>query len=90
MMMTFCLLCFLSTLDHLFQVKGMITDFGEDMHCQFLEIIRILIDSYTMSGTQVCLYYLFIIELCMILSFLFMVLLCAVISLLKRLIEWLP
>ncbi|XP_078161602.1 binding protein [Carex rostrata] len=33
-------------------VKGMITDFGEDMHCQFLEIIRILIDSYTMSGTQ--------------------------------------
>ncbi|KAJ4768090.1 Serine/threonine-protein phosphatase 4 regulatory subunit 3 [Rhynchospora pubera] len=33
-------------------VKGMITDFGEDMHCQFLEIIRILIDSYTMSGSQ--------------------------------------
>ncbi|ERN03083.1 serine/threonine-protein phosphatase 4 regulatory subunit 3 isoform X4 [Amborella trichopoda] len=33
-------------------VKGMITDFGEDMHCQFLEIIRILLDSYTMSGSQ--------------------------------------
>ncbi|XP_026665626.2 serine/threonine-protein phosphatase 4 regulatory subunit 3B-like isoform X2 [Phoenix dactylifera] len=33
-------------------VKGMITDFGEDMHCQFLEIIRILMDSYTMSGSQ--------------------------------------
>eukprot|EP00262_Sarcandra_glabra_P022238 TRINITY_DN9807_c1_g1_i1.p1 TRINITY_DN9807_c1_g1~~TRINITY_DN9807_c1_g1_i1.p1 ORF type:complete len:677 (+),score=95.85 TRINITY_DN9807_c1_g1_i1:98-2032(+) len=33
-------------------VKGMITDFGEDMHCQFLEIIRILLDSYTLSGPQ--------------------------------------
>ncbi|XP_020113740.1 serine/threonine-protein phosphatase 4 regulatory subunit 3 isoform X2 [Ananas comosus] len=33
-------------------VKGMITDFGEDMHCQFLEIIRILLDSYNMSGSQ--------------------------------------
>ncbi|XP_077217272.1 uncharacterized protein LOC143851645 [Tasmannia lanceolata] len=33
-------------------VKGMITDFGEDMHCQFLEIIRILLDSYTLSGSQ--------------------------------------
>ncbi|KAJ6806167.1 serine/threonine-protein phosphatase 4 regulatory subunit 3B isoform X2 [Iris pallida] len=33
-------------------VKGMVTDFGEDMHCQFLEIIRILVDSYTMSGSQ--------------------------------------
>ncbi|XP_029118800.1 uncharacterized protein [Elaeis guineensis] len=35
-----------------FLVKGMITDFGEDMHCQFLEIIRILMDSYSMSGSQ--------------------------------------
>ncbi|XP_073100604.1 uncharacterized protein [Elaeis guineensis] len=33
-------------------VKGMITDFGEDMHCQFLEIIRILVDSYSTSGSQ--------------------------------------
>lgn len=33
-------------------VKGMITDFGEEMHCQFLEIIRILVDSYSMSGSQ--------------------------------------
>ncbi|XP_038723073.1 serine/threonine-protein phosphatase 4 regulatory subunit 3-like isoform X2 [Tripterygium wilfordii] len=33
-------------------VKGMITDFGEDMHCQFLEILRSLLDSYTLSGTQ--------------------------------------
>ncbi|GLT45763.1 hypothetical protein SLA2020_195720 [Shorea laevis] len=33
-------------------VKGMITDFGEDMHCQFLEILRILLDSYTLSGAQ--------------------------------------
>ncbi|PKA62990.1 hypothetical protein AXF42_Ash007786 [Apostasia shenzhenica] len=33
-------------------VKGMMTDFGEDMHCQFLEIIRILVDSYTMVGSQ--------------------------------------
>ncbi|KAL7178268.1 hypothetical protein ACSBR2_031423 [Camellia fascicularis] len=32
-------------------VKGMITDFGDDMHCQFLEILRSLLDSYT-SGTQ--------------------------------------
>ncbi|CAK7326379.1 unnamed protein product [Dovyalis caffra] len=31
-------------------VKGMITDFGEDMHCQFLEILRSLLDSYTLSG----------------------------------------
>lgn len=35
------------------QVKGMITDFGEDMHCQFLEILRSLLDSYTLSGAQV-------------------------------------
>ncbi|KAJ9181830.1 hypothetical protein P3X46_005881 [Hevea brasiliensis] len=33
-------------------VKGMITDFGEDMHCQFLEILRILLDSYTLSGAH--------------------------------------
>ncbi|KAJ6902818.1 serine/threonine-protein phosphatase 4 regulatory subunit 3A isoform X10 [Populus alba x Populus x berolinensis] len=33
-------------------VKGMITDFGEDMHCQFLEILRSLLDSYTPSGAQ--------------------------------------
>ncbi|XP_022723135.1 serine/threonine-protein phosphatase 4 regulatory subunit 3-like isoform X2 [Durio zibethinus] len=33
-------------------VKGMITDFGEDMHCQFLEIIRSLLDSFTLSGAQ--------------------------------------
>jgi hypothetical protein len=30
----------------------MITDFGEDMHCQFLEILRSLLDSYTLSGAQ--------------------------------------
>ncbi|XP_012573387.1 uncharacterized protein [Cicer arietinum] len=33
-------------------VKGMVTDFGESMHCQFLEIIRILLDSSTLSGPQ--------------------------------------
>lgn len=33
-------------------VKGMITDFGEDMNCQFLEILRNLLDSYTLSGAQ--------------------------------------
>ncbi|XP_042512288.1 serine/threonine-protein phosphatase 4 regulatory subunit 3-like [Macadamia integrifolia] len=33
-------------------VKGMLTDFGEDMHCQFLEILRSLLDSYTLCGTQ--------------------------------------
>ncbi|KAJ4956492.1 hypothetical protein NE237_013275 [Protea cynaroides] len=33
-------------------VKGMITDFGEDMHCQFLEILRSLLDSYTLSVSQ--------------------------------------
>ncbi|XP_052207459.1 uncharacterized protein LOC127811543 [Diospyros lotus] len=26
-------------------VKGMVTDFGDDMHCQFLEILRSLLDS---------------------------------------------
>ncbi|XP_017611197.1 uncharacterized protein LOC108456944 isoform X2 [Gossypium arboreum] len=33
-------------------VKGMVTDFGEDMHCQFLEILRSLLDSFTLSGAQ--------------------------------------
>ncbi|CAI9259794.1 unnamed protein product [Lactuca saligna] len=33
-------------------VKGMLTDFGDDMHCQFLEIIRSLLDSFS-SGGQV-------------------------------------
>ncbi|CAL1397379.1 unnamed protein product [Linum trigynum] len=33
-------------------VKGMLTDFGEDMHCQFLEILRSLLDSYALSGAQ--------------------------------------
>ncbi|KAM7484998.1 hypothetical protein LguiA_001007 [Lonicera macranthoides] len=32
-------------------VKGMITDFADDMHCQFLEILRSLLDSFT-SGSQ--------------------------------------
>ncbi|XP_059632786.1 uncharacterized protein LOC132275338 [Cornus florida] len=31
-------------------VKGMITDFGDDMHCQFLEILRSLLDT---SGLQI-------------------------------------
>ncbi|KAK4748487.1 hypothetical protein SAY87_015073 [Trapa incisa] len=33
-------------------VKGMITDFGDDMHCQFLEILRSLLDSHTLSGQR--------------------------------------
>nr|ABN06018.1 Protein of unknown function DUF625 [Medicago truncatula] len=33
-------------------VRGMVTDFGDDMHCQFLEILRILLDSSTLSGAQ--------------------------------------
>ncbi|KAI4344802.1 hypothetical protein L6164_011991 [Bauhinia variegata] len=33
-------------------VKGMITDFGDDMHCQFLEILHNLLDSSTLSGAQ--------------------------------------
>ncbi|XP_038991647.1 serine/threonine-protein phosphatase 4 regulatory subunit 3B-like [Hibiscus syriacus] len=33
-------------------VKGMITDFGDDMHCQFLEILRSLLDSFALSGAQ--------------------------------------
>ncbi|PSR97907.1 Serine/threonine-protein phosphatase 4 regulatory subunit like [Actinidia chinensis var. chinensis] len=32
-------------------VKGMITDFGDDMNCQFLQILRSLLDSYT-TGSQ--------------------------------------
>ncbi|XP_011100785.1 serine/threonine-protein phosphatase 4 regulatory subunit 3 [Sesamum indicum] len=32
-------------------VKNMLTDFGDDMHCQFLEIIRSLLDSFT-PGSQ--------------------------------------
>lgn len=35
-----------------FQVRGMLTDFGDDMHCQFNEILRSLLDSYA-SGLQV-------------------------------------
>ncbi|CAL0300954.1 unnamed protein product [Lupinus luteus] len=31
-------------------VRGMITDFGDDMHCQFLEILRSLLDSCALSG----------------------------------------
>nr|GEW01625.1 aldehyde dehydrogenase family 2 member B4, mitochondrial-like [Tanacetum cinerariifolium] len=30
-----------------FQVKGMLTDCGDDMHCQFLEILRSLLDSFS-------------------------------------------
>ncbi|KAK7264697.1 hypothetical protein RJT34_32307 [Clitoria ternatea] len=33
-------------------VKGMLTDFGENMHCQFLEILRSMLDSCTLSGPQ--------------------------------------
>ncbi|CAJ1940879.1 unnamed protein product [Sphenostylis stenocarpa] len=33
-------------------VKGMLTDFGDNMHCQFLEILRNLLDSCTLSGPQ--------------------------------------
>ncbi|CAM8927015.1 unnamed protein product [Rhodiola kirilowii] len=33
-------------------VDGMVTDFGEDMHCQFLEILRSLLDSYALTGSQ--------------------------------------
>ncbi|XP_023548083.1 serine/threonine-protein phosphatase 4 regulatory subunit 3-like isoform X1 [Cucurbita pepo subsp. pepo] len=31
-------------------VQGLITDFGEEMHCQFFEILRCLLDSFTLSG----------------------------------------
>ncbi|CAL0325418.1 unnamed protein product [Lupinus luteus] len=33
-------------------VKGMITDFEENMHCQFLEVLRSLLDSCTLPGPQ--------------------------------------
>ncbi|XP_076892749.1 uncharacterized protein LOC143544552 isoform X1 [Bidens hawaiensis] len=33
-------------------VKGMLKDFGNDMHCQFLEIIRSLLDSYSPAGQR--------------------------------------
>ncbi|CAN8269587.1 unnamed protein product [Cochlearia groenlandica] len=33
-------------------VKGMMEDFGDKMHCQFLEIIRTLLDSNALSGGQ--------------------------------------
>lgn len=33
-----------------FQVKGMMEDFGDKMHCQFLEIIRTLLDANPLSG----------------------------------------
>ena len=48
------------------QVKGMITDFGEDMNCQFLEILRSLLDSYTLSGSQVPAYHSFSSDNCML------------------------
>lgn len=32
-------------------VKGMLTDFEDDMHCQFLEILRNLMDSYASSAS---------------------------------------
>jgi protein phosphatase-4 regulatory subunit 3 len=31
-------------------VKGMMEDFGDKMHCQFLEIIRTLLDANALSG----------------------------------------
>ncbi|GJZ63973.1 serine/threonine-protein phosphatase 4 regulatory subunit 3-like protein isoform X4 [Tanacetum coccineum] len=33
-------------------VKGMLTDFGDDMHCQFLEILRSLLDSFSSAGQR--------------------------------------
>ncbi|KAI3690946.1 hypothetical protein L2E82_49159 [Cichorium intybus] len=33
-------------------VKGMLKDFGDDMHCQFLEIIRSLLDTYSPAGQR--------------------------------------
>ncbi|XP_076944350.1 uncharacterized protein LOC143614952 [Bidens hawaiensis] len=33
-------------------VKGMLTDFGNDMHCQFLEIIKSLLDSFSSAGQR--------------------------------------
>ncbi|GJU33938.1 ATP-dependent 6-phosphofructokinase 6-like protein [Tanacetum coccineum] len=32
---------------HIEEVKGMLTDCGDDMHCQFLEILRSLLDSFS-------------------------------------------
>lgn len=52
----FCLVKFSNV-----QVRGMITDFGDDMHCQFLEILRCLLDSCSLSGAQV--YFHFLISL---------------------------
>lgn len=48
----FCLVKFSNV-----QVRGMITDFGDDMHCQFLEILRCLLDSCSLSGAQVYFYF---------------------------------
>ncbi|TYK02946.1 serine/threonine-protein phosphatase 4 regulatory subunit 3A isoform X1 [Cucumis melo var. makuwa] len=31
-------------------VEGLTTDFGEEMHCQFFEILRCLLDSYSLAG----------------------------------------
>ncbi|KAK1435894.1 hypothetical protein QVD17_01666 [Tagetes erecta] len=33
-------------------VKSMLKDFGDDMHCQFLEIIRSLLDTYSPAGQR--------------------------------------
>lgn len=33
-------------------VKGMLKDFEDDMHCQFLEIIRSLLDTYSPAGQR--------------------------------------
>ncbi|KAL7594881.1 hypothetical protein Lser_V15G31349 [Lactuca serriola] len=33
-------------------VKGMLKDFGDDMHCQFLEIIKSLLDTYSPAGQR--------------------------------------
>ncbi|XP_062209977.1 uncharacterized protein LOC133911653 [Phragmites australis] len=33
-------------------VKGMVADFGEEMRCQFQEILRILMDSFTVPGAH--------------------------------------
>ncbi|KAJ0577269.1 putative armadillo-like helical, PH-like domain superfamily protein [Helianthus annuus] len=33
-------------------VKGMLKDFGDDMHCQFLEILRSLLDTYSPAGQR--------------------------------------
>ncbi|KAG8084770.1 hypothetical protein GUJ93_ZPchr0010g9553 [Zizania palustris] len=36
------------------EVQGMISDFGEDMHCQFLEILKILMDGFAMNTATLC------------------------------------